>query len=104
MANGHRTRWDPSLVLVFINSMTVENVDTLTMSCYHFDGSTADIETGATFKLNLGYYMKNGGTLFLHEKHIYSLQLLLVICISTQSNKPKAIRYYREFQCLYNYL
>ena len=104
MVNGHCTRWDPSLVLVFINYMTGENVDTLRMSCYHFDGSTADIETGATFKLNLGCYMKNGGTLFLHEKHIYSLQLLLVICISTQSNKPKAIRYYRESECWYIHL
>ena len=36
--------------------------------------------------------MKNKGTLYLHEKHIYSLQLLLVICISTQPKQPKAIR------------
>ena len=35
--------------------------------------------------------MKNKGTLYLHEKHIYSLQLLLVICISTQPKQPKAI-------------
>ena len=76
------------LVLIYIHHLESY---TTGMSCYRSDGSCSDIETGATFKLNLGCYMKNRGTLFLHEKHIYSLQLLHVICISTQSKQPKAI-------------
>ena len=77
------------LVLIYIHHLESY---TTRMSYYRSDGSCSDIETGATFKLNLGCYMKNRGTLFLHEKHIYSLQLLLVICISTQPKQPKAIR------------